>query len=97
MKNWLNYYYNINVDEIHQKDKNYFFEIDQYKFIFFPYFNDLKELKEIYQFSESLLNSGIYCHKIVLNKDNNYFTIVEGIPYILMKYYPNLDRKNKYK
>ena len=30
MKNWLSYYYNMNIDEIHQKDKNYFFEIKQY-------------------------------------------------------------------
>lgn len=93
MKNWLSYYYNMNIDEIHQKDKNYFFEIKQFKYIFFPYSNEINKIKDIYKLSENLLNNGIYCHRIILNKDNNYFTLIDGTPFVLMKYYPNLDKK----
>lgn len=93
MKNWLNYYYNIDVDLIHQNNKNYFFEKDGYQYTFFQYYGDMNQLKEIYEFSNNLLNHGIYCHRIISNKDYEPATNIDGITYVLMVSSPNLDKK----
>lgn len=96
MKNWLSYYYNINGVDIHQSKSGYFFEKDGFDFIFFEYFMDIDNLKNIYEFSEELFRYGIYCHKIILNKDRQIFTNINGKIYILLKCYKGLERKNTF-
>lgn len=93
MKNWLYYFYDIKVDNLHQKNKNYYFSIDNFEYIFFPYVGESKNLDDAYKMSEKILNLGLYCHKFVLNKQLKYYTIIDNIPYVLLKYYPNMDRK----
>lgn len=93
MKNWLLYYYNIDVKDIHQSNKKYHFKIKEYQYYFFPYFEDVKILQNVFKFSEELLQKGIYCHRIIPNKDNQLFTNINGLNYILMVSFSNLDKK----
>ena len=93
MKNYLRYFYNIDSIDIHQNNNSYYFTFNNYKFKFFKYDGDLNQLKNIYEFSHSLLQRGIYCHQIILNRNQNITTLIDGKNYVLMKYYKNLDKK----
>lgn len=85
MKNYLLYYYNFNVDEIRQENSAYYFEYNGYYYSFFPYYGDISLLNEILSFNKLLLDSGCYCHRIILNKESNICTNIDDKSYILLE------------
>lgn len=85
MKNVLAYYYNLFPENIHKTDINYYFTNDDFKYYFVKYIGNIEKIKNIYEFHMYLLNMGIYCHQIILNKENQIITDVSGNPYILLK------------
>ena len=85
MKNAILYYYNLDPIDVHQKDDIYFFKIDNSKFFMYPLLRDEKELNSIYQIDLELLNRKVPVHQIILNKQKNIVTIINDIPYILLK------------
>lgn len=93
MKNWLIYFYDLDVSEIHQVKKKYTFKIASYEYMLFEYHHDPTLIDEIYDLSTNLLRYGIYCHQIVLNKQSKPLTYINGVPYILLKMYPELNKK----
>ncbi len=84
MKNFINYYYNMNVASIHQKGKNYYFNYknDFYAFIIFTE-NIL--LKDIYELNMYLVNNNIPIHQIILNQNNEILSKINDNVYILLK------------
>lgn len=93
MKNYLNFFYDIDSVDIHQDDNNYYFTSNEYKFKFFKYDGNLNHLKDIYDFSNNLLQHGIYCNQIIMNKNQNITTLIDGKNYVLLRYHKNLDKK----
>ena len=89
MKNAINYYYNLNPNEIHQINKTYKFHISNKKYILYPYQRKPEELNQIYELYMYIKSLGIYCHDIILNKDNKIITEINTIPYILLCIYIN--------
>ena len=85
MKNAIKYYYNIIVDNIHQTKKYYYFDYNNNHYILITYSDTPNLLSNIYNLHLKLLANNIYVHQIILNKENNIATIINGIPYILMK------------
>ena len=85
MKNAINYYYGLNPEEIHQINKIYKFQIQNYNYILEPFKRDMQELSEIYKLHEFIFQSGYYCHKIVLNNNNQIITNINGINYIMLQ------------
>ena len=85
MKNAIYYYYELNPTEIHQIDKKYKFEINNQKYIIYPYLRTIKELKNVYDLTVYLRSIGIYCHKIILNKSNEIITNINGVQYVLLQ------------
>ena len=84
MINALKYYYNITPQEIHQKDDKYRFNINNQRFILYPYKRSEEELAEIYKLQKYLEYIGMYCHKIIPNKEGQILTYINKIPYILL-------------
>lgn len=85
MKNAINYYYNLILGDIHQNDKFYYFDYDNARYILIAYNGDVNVLNDIYNLHLNLHQNGIYVHQIVLNRDNQIITLINGIPYVLMK------------
>ena len=82
MKNALNYYYNLNIETIHQKNKNYYFKINNSQFLLLEYLED--DVNEIYNLNIYLTQIFKF-HKIILNKDNSPLTIINEKKYILLE------------
>lgn len=85
MKNAIQYYYNLTPNDIHQKDDIYYFKINNERFFVYPLLRNDKELNSIYQIDMELTNRHILVHQIILNRQKNIITVVNDIPYILIK------------
>lgn len=82
MKNLINYFYNLIVNDFRKIDNYYLFEIDNIKYAFLEYDGNVNELYNMYTI---IINNNKYCHEIVFNKDNRIVTFYQNKPYILIK------------
>ena len=85
MKNVLKFYYGIDVLNIHQKNKNYYFHYDNNDYMFITCMNE--NINNIYNLSLKLNNYGFMSHSIILNKESQILTKVNEDNYILLKIY----------
>ncbi len=85
MKNAIRYYYNLYVENIHQADQQYRFQIGQDHYLFIVVDLSLEEVMEVYHLSTQLLQHGVLCHEIILNQQNQVVTIINQKPYVLLK------------
>lgn len=85
MKNVINYFYNLVPDNIHQGIGQYYFDISGFRYYLVKYDGNFDNLKKIYDMHINLLNSRIYVHQIILNREGQITTIIDGLPYILLK------------
>lgn len=85
MKNAINYYYNMYINDLVKSNDNYrfYFDNNEYHFIIFnrPY----EDIKPIYNLNVEMLKRGILVHEIILNKQNQIITMINNKPYILLK------------
>jgi len=93
MKNNIMYYYNLNIDNIYQKNNYYYFNINNERYELVVYNRDIKEQQAIYELNIKMIMANILVHEIVLNKDKYVVTIINNIPYILYKVYINKEKK----
>lgn len=82
MKNIIEYYYNLRIDELHNKDDNYYFNINNNNFIFKPYTGSIERSYDIYKLN-SILSNKFNIDNIILNKYNNPLTKINDNFYIL--------------
>ena len=82
MKNALNYYYNLNVENIHQKNKNYYFKVNNLQYMLLECVNE--EISDIYSLNIYLTKNYLF-YKIILNKENKIITLINETNYILME------------
>lgn len=83
MKNIIEFYYNIKIEELQNKNDIYFFYIKNIELIFKPYYNNSNTIQDIYKLNNYLVHA-IQVDKIILNKYNSPLTIIDNIPYILL-------------
>lgn len=85
MKNAINYYYNIYINDLVKSNDDYhfYFDSNEYRLIIFnrPY----DDIKPIYNLNIEMLKRGISVHSIILNKQNQIITMINNKPYILLK------------
>ena len=82
MKNIINYYYNMIVNDFTKRDNCFIFYINKKKYEFIQFNGDINVVNKIY----SILNSyNKIFDEIVLNKEKNILTYYENTPYILLK------------
>lgn len=82
MKNIIEYYYNLRIDELHNKQDIYYFNINNNNFIFKPYNENIDRSYDIYKLN-NILSSKFNIDNIILNKYNNPLTKVKDNFYIL--------------
>ena len=97
MKNAINYYYNLIVENIHQVGKTYYFNYDNNRYYLVLYKDDPKKLENIFILHKNILDSGIYTHQIILNKNNDIATIINNKMYILIKTQYNDEKVDYYR
>lgn len=85
MKNALNYYYNLNPTSIHQVNKNYRCYINGEEYFLTLYENEPNIIEEILQLNKYLLQIKVPCHQIITNKSGSIITLINNLPYILLK------------
>ena len=84
MKETIKYYYNIDVQNIEEKDGKYFFRYQNQDF-FFVFFNrNLDELDDILKCCTNMREKGIDAHNIIVNINGEVLTKVNNYNYILM-------------
>ena len=83
MKNIIEFYYNIRIDEIHNKDDYYFFVLNKNHYIFKPYFDDIDKTLDIYKLNR-LLSERTNIDNIILNRYGNPITKVNNSFYVLI-------------
>ena len=84
MKETIKYYYNIDVQNLEEKDGKYFFRYQNQDF-FFVFFNrNLDELDDILKCCTNMREKGIVAHNIIVNINGEVLTKVNNYNYILM-------------
>lgn len=85
MKNVINYYYTLYPENIFQNKDEYYFFINNTRYTFIEYKEDIKKIDKIYNMHLNILKRNMYVHPIILNKDGKALTMIKEKPYILMQ------------
>lgn len=85
MKNVINYYYNLYPENVFQTTEGYYFYINNIKYIFIKYKDDISKINDTYNKHLEMLNKHMYVHPIILNINRSPLTYIDNIPYILMQ------------
>ena len=85
MKNAINYYYDIYVNDIIKSEKDYYFYLNNEEYHFIVFDRPFDDIKAIYKLNMEMIKKNILVHKIILNKKNEIITVLNEIPYILIK------------
>jgi len=81
MKSTINFYYNLFPTNIIKKDNFFYFWVNENKFYFVPFENDINVVMKIY---ERLVQDKKKVNKIILNKDKNLVTVYKSKYYALI-------------
>lgn len=93
MKNVINYFYNLSPNNIHQNKEEYFFEVNNIKYMFQECSRSLEELYELYNLQYYLYNKEIYLHQMILNNNKDLVTTVNEKKYVLMRVFYDDNKK----
>ena len=85
MKNTINFYYNIFLDELIKKDNCYYFYYSGDEYYFVPLSRPYDDVQSIYKLNLEMKKRRCLVHELVLNKDKSIITVVNGISYVLIK------------
>ena len=91
MKNIINYFYNLNITELTNKDNIYSFYDNDELYYFYIYNNNIKNINLTKDIDDSLKKDTLI-HEIIINKDNSIITYYNNIPYILCKINININK-----
>ena len=91
MKNIINYFYNLNITKLTNKDNIYSFYDNDELYHFYIYNNNIKNLDLTKDIDDSLKKDTLI-HEIIINKDNSIITYYNNIPYILCKINININK-----
>ncbi|MDD6223851.1 MAG: hypothetical protein PUB18_02495 [bacterium] len=84
MKDFINYYYQFNITDLHLCHGKYFFLYNgnHYMFKVCEYANDIEE---IFLLSEYINHDNKFYHHLVHNKNNSLITMIDHKPFVLLK------------
>ncbi len=85
MKDFINFYYGITVDDIVNTNDYYYFKIGNEEYYFIPFNQGDKRLEQYINISNLLAKYQLKSHLIINNKDNKYITSIDDVNYILLK------------
>lgn len=85
MKNTINYYYNISVEDFIKTDKDYYFYLNNEEYHLIVFSRPYEDVEPIYKLNIEMKKIGCLVHEIIINKDKQIVTIINDIPYVLLK------------
>lgn len=85
MKNTINYYYNIIIDNFIKTDNDYYFYLNNEEYHLIIFNRPYEDIEPIYNLNMQMKKRGCLVHEIILNKDKQAVTIVNDNPYVLIK------------
>ncbi len=85
MKNTINFYYNIFLDEFVKKDNCYYFYYGGDEYYFVPLNRPTDDILGIYKLNLEMKKRKCLVHELILNKDKSIITVVSGISYVLIR------------
>jgi spore coat protein YutH len=94
MNNYINYYYNIYPDSIREQNKTYYFTYNNEIYYFLIFNRPLEDTNYLYELNLEMIRRGSLVHEIILTKDKSVLTMVNDIPYVLMRVYVNETKKS---
>lgn len=112
MKNALNYYYGIYIENIIKNNGEYYFYFNNKEYHLVLYNRPLDDIKSLYELNMEMISKNILVHKIIKNLKNEIITNINDKKYILIelcdyknnevllndiKYYHNFTYNIKYK
>ena len=74
MKETLEYYYGLDIENIEELDGKYHFKIENQDYFFVFYNRGIEELEDIINVSNEMVKKGINVHKILMNRNNSFLT-----------------------
>lgn len=85
MKNIIQYFYGLTPKKIFQTEKTYKFEIGNNKYMLCTCERNRDEINEIYNLYLQINYIGKYCHKIMLNINNEIISPINNNNFVLLK------------
>lgn len=85
MKNAINYYYNIYVNDLVKNNDDYRFYLNNEEYHLIVFNRPFDDIKPLYNLNLEMRKRGILVHNIILNKLNQIVTLINDKPYILLK------------
>ena len=85
MKEFINFYYGLNIDNIKQINDYYSFKYENDLFYIIPFNQDDKRLDYYIDISNRLLKYNIKSYIIVPNNSGRFITFIDDVGYILLK------------
>lgn len=85
MKNTINYYYNITIENIIKSDHDYYFYMNTDEFHLVLFDRPYADIDSIYKLNVQMKNKRCLVHEILLNKDKQAITMINNLPYILIR------------
>lgn len=85
MKETLEYYYNLDIDNLEELDGKYHIKQENQDFFFVFYNRGLEELDDIIGVCNEMFLKGINVHEIIRNRNNSFLTKVNEYNYVLFK------------
>ena len=83
MKNILNYYYQIIIDD-GKIDGNGYFSYDNHLFCLYKYERNIKEINSLVNLNNYMISNNININRIIFNKDNEPLTFYKNNYYVLL-------------
>lgn len=83
MKETLEYYYGLDIENIEELDGKYHIKQENQDYFFVFYNRGIEELEDIINVSNEMVKKGINVHKIFINRNNSFLTKVGEYNYIL--------------
>lgn len=93
MNNIISYYYDLHPQNIINRNNKYFFEYNNRNFIFERFERPINDIDGLYKINKEMIVKNILFHEIIKNKENKIVTYINNIPYVLLEYFVNLNKK----
>ena len=87
MKNTINYYYNLSIGNLIKSNNDFYFYLNNQEYHFIKYTRPIEELNSLYILNIEMKKRNIMIDCIIINKNNQVYTLVNNIPYVLLKMY----------
>lgn len=85
MKNVINFYYQMNIENIHLVKGIYYCTYQNDSYLFVPFYKNIQNLPHLYQLNQRLIGTNPYYYQIMLTRDKTPYVFIDQVCYCLLK------------